>query len=163
MVAILDDAASWLRSRGIDQWQPGTFETEVYEAVSAGEMYVAESEGSILGCFRLGRADADAIAAWSRVGMHEDSGGTLYLSRMAVGDERHGTNNGSQLIGLAMEMAKNLGVGHVRLDCWAGNGTLRAFYTAEGFTRVSDVESPTKDRAGEVIRVSLFERLVEQP
>ena len=123
-------------------------------------MFIAESEGRVLGCFRLGRADSDAMSGWSRVGSPIDDGTTFYLSRIAVAPERHGANCGALLLETALEIAKSLGASHLRLDCWAGNDTLRAFYIAEGFAHISDVEAPTKDRGGEVILVSLFQREV---
>ncbi len=123
-------------------------------------MYIAQSEGNVLGCFRLGRADSDAISGWNLAGLPVDDGKTLYLSRIAVSPEKHGAKDGSLLLDAAMGIAKTLDGRRVRLDCWAGNWTLRAFYSAGGFTHISDVEAPTKDRAGEVIRVSLFERPV---
>ena len=42
MLAVLADAAAWLRARGVDQW-PDRFSTEwVMPAIEAGETWLAE-------------------------------------------------------------------------------------------------------------------------
>src|SRR5215469_15077918 len=50
---ILEEAACWLISRGIDQWQPGVFRRvrcqSIADQVSRGEVYLARRDGQAVG------------------------------------------------------------------------------------------------------------------
>lgn len=51
--ALLDGAAAWQRSRGIEQWTPGRFGDEVHQTIASGELFVGRRRGAVVGCFML--------------------------------------------------------------------------------------------------------------
>jgi predicted N-acetyltransferase YhbS len=53
VVALLDQAAAWLESRGIDQWRRGQFVEEVNQTLSNGDLFVAREGRAVVGCFML--------------------------------------------------------------------------------------------------------------
>ena len=59
VVAVLVDAAVWLRARAVEQW-PDRFPTEwVLPAIEAGETWLAELDGQIVGTL---------VLQWDRLG-----------------------------------------------------------------------------------------------
>ncbi len=54
---ILEEAAGWLISRGIDQWQPGLFRKvrrqSIADQLSRGEVYLAKRDGQAVGTLTL--------------------------------------------------------------------------------------------------------------
>src|SRR5687767_11718107 len=62
--ALLDAAAAWLESRGIDQWKPGQFGEEIRQAIARGELFVARRDGALVGCFMLEAEEPTNVARW---------------------------------------------------------------------------------------------------
>src|SRR5215472_5936698 len=57
VIDILEEAASWLASRDIDQWRPGSFLEPRYESIAGqinrGEVYLATLNGKPVGTLTL--------------------------------------------------------------------------------------------------------------
>ena len=129
MLAVLADAAAWLRARGVDQW-PDRFSTEwVMPAIEAGETWLAEANGEAVGTLVV---QWDDPLFWA--GYPNDAG---YLHRLAV--RRHGDGLGSRLLRWAERHAAAAGKAYLRLDCVASNESLRAYYERAAYEYVGDV------------------------
>lgn len=88
MIAVLADAAAWLHARGVEQWLD-RFPTDwLMPAIEAGETWLAEVDGQIVGSLVVQWEDP---LFWA--GYPSDAG---YLHRLAV--RRHGGGLGAHLL-----------------------------------------------------------------
>jgi GNAT superfamily N-acetyltransferase len=128
VLSLLDEAAAWLRARGISQW-PERFEPVwVRGAISRGETWLVRVDGTVSGTVTLDWSDR----VWADVG-----GDAAYLHRMAV--RRTAAGLGAVILGWAEGVAREHGRPALRLDCVASNTRLRAYYEAAGFVHRGDV------------------------
>lgn len=129
VLAVLDDAAAWLRARGIEQW-PDRFAVEwVMPAIERGETWLAEIDGEAAGTLVV---QWDDPIFWA--GYPADAG---YLHRLAV--RRPGNGQGSALLLWAEQHTAEQGKPFLRLDCVASNKQLRGYYARAGYAHVGDV------------------------
>lgn len=126
MLALLDDAALWLQSRGIDQWHPGQWRREnIAEAIDRGEVFLARLDGAVVGTVSLQWRDE---LFWP--GAPNDAG---YVHRLAIHSDWHGRGIGRALLEWAATTTATRGRAYVRLDCACENAALRAYYEKLGF------------------------------
>ena len=129
MLAVLAEASAWLGERSIEQW-PDRFPTGwVLPAIEAGETWLAELDGQIVGTLVVQWEDP---LIWA--GYPSDAG---YLHRLAV--RRHGADLGGRLLRWAERHAAAAGKSYLRLDCVASNESLRAYYERAAYEYVGDV------------------------
>ena len=144
MLAVLTEAARWLRSRGIDQW-PDPFPAGwVESSIARGETYlVRENGGAVAGTITLRWADP---AFWG-----EEPPVAGYVHGIAV--RRKFAGLGARLLEWAEEQVRAAGRELLRLDCRTENVALRRYYEGHGFVHRGDT---TVDD----FRTSLYERRV---
>ena len=129
--AIHEEVASWLWARGIHQWQLGTFPiTWVQDAIARGEVYVAIENGAVIGAVMLQEADPDT---WGAASLADAAG---YIHGLRVQPSVAGRGIGRALITWAERELLARGKRLARLDCWAANGALCAYYERAGYRRV---------------------------
>jgi ribosomal protein S18 acetylase RimI-like enzyme len=146
VIDVLDEAARWLVSRGIDQWRPGMFERSlVLEAIKSGEMYLVRRAGEVVGTVSL---SWDDTLTWGATA--DDAG---YAHDLAIRRTVGGHGVGRALLDWAGRRAAANGKAFLRLDCDAGNAALNDYYRRAGFTYRGTVVSPYGGR-----RVNLYER-----
>jgi ribosomal protein S18 acetylase RimI-like enzyme len=148
VIRLLDEAARWLEGRGIRQWRPGAFDHRVTEGVARGEFYLAWQDSAVVGTFQVQSSDP---RIWGADG---DDDTALYLHSLAVAQSVHGKGIGCSLLSHAERLTAERGKSLLRLDCWAGNARLRAYYEAAGFTCVREAVEETWSCA-------LFEKRVD--
>ncbi|MBO1418634.1 N-acetyltransferase [Streptomyces sp. FH025] len=153
VLGVLDDAAGWLGSRGVDQW-PARFEAAFVEpALSRGETWLVRSGGEVAGTVTMDWADK----LWA-----DSPGEAGYLHRLAV--RRSAAGLGARILDWAADAVRTRGADYLRLDCVAGNARLRAYYEGRGFAPrgVVAVEGAPDRRTGEkpVYRLSRYELAV---
>jgi hypothetical protein len=151
VLSVLDEAAAWLRRRGIAQW-PARFERSwVEDAILRGETWLVDVNGTIAATVTVDWSDA----AWSDVG-----GSAAYIHRMAVRRQARGL--GAAILAWAANIATQRDRDVLRLDCVADNHQLRAYYEGAGFRHRDDVTvggAPGQRLgSGPVTRVSRYER-----
>ncbi len=133
---ILEEAAQWLTSRGIDQWSPGSFRVgrcqSIVNHLNQGEVYLALLEGEAIGTLTLQWSDK---LIWGD--MPEDAG---YVHSLAIRRARAGMGVGQQLLQWAEKMVAANEKRYLRLDCMTKNPGLRRYYEQAGFTHCRDVE-----------------------
>lgn len=154
--ALLDAAAVWLHSRGVDpQWKPVQFGLEVRQSMAAGELFVGRRDGALVGCFMLETKVPPAVThLLVEQGRVPTEG--AYLARLAVAPEASGARLGVELLSAACALAAQLGLGYLRLECVAGNERLRRYYLEAGFAHCGDIHK--RGPNGEIWVTSLFER-----
>lgn len=145
---ILQEAATWLLSKGIQQWQPEWFNVAWAEKqIANGTLYLGIVENLPVATIRLLWEDAEI---WGPQAL--DAG---YLHSLAV--RRANAGIGRNLIAWAAEQVRACGRSYLRLDCWDGNTALHSYYRSLGFERVDVIEQRVKDR---VWLVSRFQKRV---
>ena len=126
VLEILNEAAGWLRSKGIDQWQSRYFTRSLLlEGIGRGEVYLARQDNRVIGTITLQWSDA---MFWGDDVM--DAG---YFHRLAVKRECAGNGLGRVLVEWAENRAKAAGKRFLRLNCTFGNHRLRQYYEDMGF------------------------------
>jgi GNAT superfamily N-acetyltransferase len=129
VLAVLTQAAGWLRRRGVEQW-PDRFAVDwVMPAVERGETWLADVDGETVGTVVVQWDDPIFWPAYPA-----DAG---YLHRLAV--RHHGDDLGRRLLAWAERHAADNGKTFLRLDCVASNARLRTYYERAGYEHVGDV------------------------
>lgn len=153
VLAVLNEAASWLSSCAIRQWPAAFTPAMVEPGIGAGETWLACQDGELVGTITLSWSDP----AWPEA---VDDGG--YVHRLAV--SRRGTGLGQRLLDWAALQVADRGRSRLRLDCVATNRKLRGYYERLGFSYCGDTElfgTPGERMStGSSTPVSLFELLV---
>jgi GNAT superfamily N-acetyltransferase len=123
---VLNEAARWLASRGINQWRVDGFTRELIAGdIARGEVYVAKRDRRAAGTFTLQWSDE---LFWP--GAAEEAG---YIHRIAVRRDARGL--GIELLKFAERITAEMDRKLLRLDCFAGNAALCSYYERAGFVR----------------------------
>jgi GNAT superfamily N-acetyltransferase len=128
VLLVLNEAAAWLRDRGIAQWPPRFEAPQVVGAISRGETWLVTAGRATCGTVTLDLSDR----VWDGV-----PGRAVYVHRMAV--RRPAAGLGAAILAWAADLAREQGLDALRLDCVASNERLRGYYEAAGFTHRGDV------------------------
>lgn len=149
LLALREEAARWLRERGIDQWRPGEVGPATFAAqIAAGEWFVHRVDGAVRGALRLLWADP---RFW---GPRPDDAG--YVHGLVIDRDHAGQGLGVRLLDWAGTRTREAGRAFLRLDCAADNEQLRSYYRRLGF------EDRGRRRVGDWSPVMLFEKPVTQ-
>ncbi|MFF5371812.1 GNAT family N-acetyltransferase [Streptomyces sp. NPDC013187] len=134
LVRLRDDAARWMRARGITgQWRPGELDESHFRRVMThGEVWLAEVGGRAAGAWELWWEDE---AAW---GPQPPVAG--YVHRLMVDRSTAPPGTGRRLLRSAEHRVAATGRTCVRLDCLAGNVPLTTYYRDAGYRVVGHKE-----------------------
>lgn len=165
---ILDEAAAWLRDRGVDSQWPTSFREpspediprdrveELRQYALLGQLWVLRDrayDNQAVGTIVITHwPDLEFAHHWP--GGHHNLFDARYLARMAVRRSVAGQGVGSMMVEFAAWVARSIGVSNLRLDCAKTNTALHQYYERLGFRRVGTVELPWR-KSG-----ALFERPV---
>ena len=128
-VDLLEDAARWMRARGIEQWRPGSMlaQRRAFEAAqAAGEVYVVRDGDALIGGAVLSVepdpiwADRPEPSAW-------------YLGKLVVARSHVGDGLGARIVAECERIAREHGIEWLRLDCVASNPSLARYYQRIGY------------------------------
>jgi len=153
IVELLDTAARWQKSQGIDLWEPGSFDEDVRGTIAAGDLHVARLDGAVVGCFMLDEGSS-RLTRWLTENGRELTPGVV--GRLAVAREIAGQGLGLELLAEADRLAAARGIDFLRLECPFDNEELRRYYLEAGFTYCGDNDRPGPN--GEPWVSSIFER-----
>jgi GNAT superfamily N-acetyltransferase len=131
-LAVFEDARAWMISRGTNTWRPiAHWRDLIAQKIARQVLYLAWLDAEIVGTITLGW-EADEL--WN-------SAPTLaaYLAHFATCRARAGTGIGAQMLRWAETEARQAGKSYLRLDCWAENRALCAYYESAGFERHSTI------------------------
>jgi GNAT superfamily N-acetyltransferase len=134
VAAIFDDVMLWLTAIGMEgQWGSGPLPMDLEQLpqewkrdIEAGDQYLATLLGRPVAALKL-HFDAP-VDRWGQVA--DDAG---YVSRLVVRPAVSGQGIGRRLLDWAGRQSKGRGKRFLRLDCWADNPRLCAYYEAAGF------------------------------
>lgn len=132
VIEILNEAAAWLRQRGVEQWPERWPPDSMDERIARREVHVAHLAYET-------RAVATVSLDWRDTKYWpEESNHAAYLHRLAVRREAAGQHIGARLVDWAAEQAREADRAWLRLDCVTSNKGLRTYYERLGFTHVRD-------------------------
>lgn len=135
LVAIEEDAAQWVRSRGLEPGVPPRPLRDIYtDRVNRNEVYLARLAGQPAAMLTLQWADS---STWGDV--PDDA---AYVHGLMVRHAYAGKQIGLNLLRWAERTAAGAGRTYLRLDCNADNPPLRAYYERAGFVYRGDVALP---------------------
>lgn len=156
VLGLLDKATEWLVAQGrTDQWGTEAHSTnprrvaQIEEFAYSQGLWVAELDGRVVGALAVGDAMAYVPPATEP---------ELYIRLLVTDRALQGTGIGTDLLDHARMLARGLGVGLLRVDCFGGgDGALIRYYEKQGFTRAEHFGVPVSDSEwpGQV----LFQRL----
>lgn len=130
--AVLIDAATWLRERGMPMWKADELSAlRIADEVAGGLFFIAEVEGEAAGVVRFQLED-DVF--WP----DRPRGEAAYVHRLAVKRAFAGRGISTALLAFAAERTRALARRHLRLDTEASRTRLRALYERLGFRHHSD-------------------------
>ncbi|WP_238165737.1 GNAT family N-acetyltransferase [Kribbella caucasensis] len=144
VLGMLDRATEWLVAQGrTDQWgtEPHSTNPRRVEQITAfaesGGLWIAELGGRVVGALAVGDAMPYVPPATEP---------ELYVRLLVTDPSVRGQQVGSRLLDHSRVLAKDLGVGLLRVDCFAGgDGALIRYYEGQGFTRAEPFAVPVKD------------------
>ncbi|MDX6284168.1 MAG: hypothetical protein QOH03_5239 [Kribbellaceae bacterium] len=153
---LLDKATEWLVAQGrTDQWGTEAHSTnprrvaQIAEFASGDGLWLAEIDGRVVGALAVGDATSYVPPATEP---------ELYIRLLVTDRALQGSGIGTDLLDHARTLARDLGVGLLRVDCFGGgDGKLIRYYEKQGFTRAEHFGVPVSDSEwpGQV----LFQRL----
>jgi ribosomal protein S18 acetylase RimI-like enzyme len=132
VMAILSDAADWLKTKGIDQWQsppPLALWDFMAREIEVGHIYLVQrqTDSAALATFRLTWIDAEL---WDDAHGRANAG---YVYTLATSAQAKGTGLGKKILSWIGGYVGRQGKSRLRLDCMANNPAIRAYYTRLGF------------------------------
>ncbi|MGW0363197.1 N-acetyltransferase family protein [Streptomyces sp. NPDC002990] len=155
LVELYDQAARWMRERGIEQWKPGEKDAAHFRAMMRdGEVWMAsDDDGRVCGAYELWWADEEA---W---GVQPPVAG--YVHRLMVERGAAPAGAGRRMLEHAERRIARTGRERARLDCVSTNPRLLAYYRDAGYRVVG--EFPSKQAAdGRVYGVILLEKRLDR-
>ena len=133
VIALFDEAVAWMVARGqTGQWgsEPMSRNERMVARVhawAAGDgLWMMDDEGAAAGALVVGERPEHVQP------VDEPE---LYVELLLSSRARAGERIGALLVEHAVALAREAGVGLLRVDCWAGAPKLVGFYEAQGFVK----------------------------
>jgi len=167
---LIDEAADWLRAKGINQWNapwPNEIERDarVKRGLEGHRTWIVEDDGIPIATISA-RPDANPDL-WAE---SEQDDPAVYVSRLVVSRSYAGAGVGAELVNwVGMWARKQYGARWIRIDVWTTNIALHSYYQKEGFRFLrfcDDVDYPSAalfQRSTDDIRSTDVPRLEEKP
>lgn len=147
LVDLLNEAAAWIKTKGIDQWpspMPAHWRDGIQHRLQNGRFFLLYDSQQT--------AVATIAIDW-RSHYWPDDGQAGYVRRMAVCDALHGCGLGTAMLDWAKGFVEENGRVYLRLDCLASNSQLCHYYQAYGFQDCGLVED--RDYIGQKFQINL--------
>jgi GNAT superfamily N-acetyltransferase len=133
VIGLFDEAVAWMVARGqTGQWGSEPMSTRpsmvarVREWAGGDGLWMAEDGGAPVGALVVGDRPEH---------VHAVDEPEVYVELLLSSRAAAGRRIGARLIEHAVALAREAGVGLLRVDCWAGAPRLVAFYEQQGFVR----------------------------
>ena len=134
VLALFDEAVAWMVARGqTGQWgtEPmsgrPTMVARVHDWAAGDGLWMADDDGGTpVGALVVGEHPEH---------VHPVDQPELYIELLLSSRARAGERIGARLVEHAVGLARDAGLGLVRVDCWAGAPKLVGFYESQGFAR----------------------------
>ena len=139
IMPIFDIARKTIATLGIDQWQDGYPTTElIHSDVDNGISYVVLNNGTIIGTFVLlfdGEPDYNVIYD----GRWKTNGSYITVHRITVTPSERGGKTTAGIFTYIQELAKQSGMGAIRIDTHRGNLPMRKCLDKNGFVHCGSI------------------------
>ena len=122
---------------GNPQWNASyPDEARFQRDIDSGALYVAEENGEILGFAAMDRDEPEGYHAlpWSA---GRDS---VVIHRLAVARQSRSLGVASRLEAFLCDLAREQGVGQIKVDTHSTNAGMQAFLTRQGYRKVGETE-----------------------
>jgi GNAT superfamily N-acetyltransferase len=137
IVGLIDSAATWLRTKGTDQWaspwpSASARSERILDGLRAGDTWlVTQGAASVATVSFNGEA---LPKLWTEL---EKADPAVYLHRLVVDRRCAGRGIGAALVDWAAQRsARSYGARWVRVDVWTTNTALHAYYLSQSFVPV---------------------------
>jgi GNAT superfamily N-acetyltransferase len=137
VLGLLNAAASWLHTRGLDQWPHGFGTDRIAPMIDRGEVYLVREDG--LAIATIAASPHGDSEFWTPVELDEPA---LYIAKLAVARDRRGQGLGEMLLRWTVDLAHGRSAQWARLDVWRTNHQLHEWYRRAGWTYVRTVDLP---------------------
>ena len=145
VLQLYDEAVVWLNAQGItEQWgtTPVSERPHLVEEISNFLHYGMVAEGmGIQGFIAVNFATPDCFPCYTEQPTAKDG---CYIHTLVARRTPAAHGVGADLLRWAEQHAQNEDKIYLRLDCWAGNPKLLAYYEARGFVRCGQVEDENR-------------------
>jgi GNAT superfamily N-acetyltransferase len=132
VLTVFEDVRAWMISRGTNTWRPiACWSDLIAQKITRQAVYLARLDGQVVGTITL---DWVTEELWEAAPIQAG-----YLAHFATCRALAGTGIGAQMLRWAESEAQYTGKDYLRLDCWAENRALCAYYESAGFERRSTV------------------------
>lgn len=136
-IDLLETVAEWLHSRELSPLPKGIYRDSMdyyADSIARGEVYLAYLERTLTGALRL--VPNDGIV-WPLVSADT----ALYLENLLVSRVWSHLGLGREMLTWAERQAAMRGKTHLRLDCFAENTFLQAYYERLGYAEMGQVNA----------------------
>jgi GNAT superfamily N-acetyltransferase len=140
VLALLNQAASWLHSRGLDQWPGGFGADRIAPLLDRGEVYLLHEDTAAIATVTVSRrGDTDF---WTPAELAEPA---LYIAKLAVARDHAGNQLGELILRWTVDLAARQHLTWARLDAWRTNHQLHSWYRRIGWQQVRTVPLPHRN------------------
>ena len=136
---IIDANSDWLVSQGHTHWKEWYTKDLVAEKIAHGHQFIAKKDGVAVGTVNLDTKHVGYYLPEEIAQFEEPDAPALYIGALGVTPEYHNQGIGSEIMNLAEEYARKLGLQLIRFDCKAALDDLVRFYTTKGYAHVGDI------------------------
>lgn len=135
--ALVQRAIEGMHALGNPQWGADYPTMSLFAGdVARGELFAAvDGQDTLLGVVCLNQEEADEYAAVPWLG----EGSAFTIHRMVVDPAAQGQGVGRAFFSFAEDMARGLGLSHIKADTYSLNAPMQALMTKMGFQRVGEV------------------------
>lgn len=136
IMCIIRQAQEYMRSQGINQWQNGYPNKEVFASdIADGISYVAEDGENIIGTFAFGIMEEPT---YKRVyeGQWKLSGEYGVIHRVAVDNNIKGNGLGGKIVEYVRQRCAEQDIKSIRIDTHRDNISMQRMLSKNGFERI---------------------------
>ena len=138
MCRITDEAKAQLKRLGLDQWQKGYPNREVWESdIETGITWLAVEDGKVLGAFAFQTEPDPSYAVID--GAWLTNGAYASMHRVCVADESKGKGVAGEMFRHGFALARKLGLPSMRIDTHPGNLPMQRTLEKAGFVRCGNI------------------------
>jgi len=135
LYSILEDCSAWLKSKGVQQWNPVYPKKLFFKNVQCGEVFYFTTGDKLTGTATL----YNEKPFYYPTDVWNDNLKVWYLCRFAVPRHLKNKQAGSEIIREIENKARESGIERIRLDVVKSNPFLESYYANLGFQRISEV------------------------
>ncbi|MGQ4333205.1 GNAT family N-acetyltransferase [Streptomyces hayashii] len=154
LLAFREEAASWLRDLGSDQWSRPYPADKLLATIEAGTVFMLRDGHTTAGTITLTPDAEDGL--WTDEELSEPG---MFVNKLTVGREYAGQNLGGRLLNWAGDRAHRASARWLRLDAWTTNKALQRYYLEQGFEHVRTVCEGTAVNGGPRVSGWLAQRV----